>query len=52
MEVDWLESQKSVSDIIEEVRTEMCDKYCKYRERAINEDDIEMRCVDCPLNKL
>lgn len=47
-----MNKQKSVSDIIEEVREEICDKYCKYSDRGIDDDDIEKLCTNCPLNKL
>ena len=52
-----MENQKSVTDFIEEVfeevREEICDNYCKYSDRGINDKDIEKNyCENCPLNKL
>lgn len=47
-----MENQKSVTDLIEEVRAEICDKYCKYRDRELGDNEIEKLCENCPLNKL
>lgn len=48
---------KTVSDIIEEVRCAVCDDYCKWPE--IYEDDgrdedalLEEKCNFCPLDRL
>ena len=54
------QKQKTVSDIIEEVRSDICDNYCKYsdinytREYSDAEYDKMMReqCDSCPLNRL
>lgn len=46
---------KTVTDILEEVKQEMCDRYCKYptlvndREELFAEDGP---CMKCPLNRL
>lgn len=47
-----MEKQKSVTELIEEVREEICDKYCKYSDRGLSDDEIEELCTNCPLNKL
>ncbi len=52
--------EKTVSEIIEEVKTEICDKYCKYsdinytREYSDEEYDkmMEKICANCPLDRL
>ena len=47
--------EKSVTDIIEEVRDEMCTHYCKWPEKWDSSQgeicDSEM-CNNCPLNRL
>lgn len=40
---------KTVSDIIEDVKKEICQDYCKYAE---DEKACEEKCPDCPLTKL
>lgn len=52
--------EKTVLEIIEEVRSEICDKYCKYsdinytREYSDGEYDkmMEEVCDNCPLSRL
>ena len=45
---------KTVTDILEEVRTEMCDCYCVYPRITPNDYEKYKRICDeeCPLNKL
>jgi hypothetical protein len=49
---------KTVTEIFEEVKTEMCDKYCRFpREYDPEEhDDVELWetdiCKNCPLGRL
>ena len=48
---------KDISQIIEEVKTDICNEYCKYPETwdedaegmELSESDI---CKNCPLNRL
>jgi hypothetical protein len=49
-----MEEQKriTVANLLEEVKEEMCDKYCKYSDKGISDKDIEKICTECPLNKL
>lgn len=43
----------SVTDIIEEVKTDICDKYCKYPEQYDNYDEmLRDVCENCALNRL
>ena len=53
--------EKTISEQFEEIKKEMCDKYCKWPERYLAEIEcpdeaqevmIEEKCKDCPLNKL
>ncbi len=48
------ERVKTVTDILEEVRTEMCDGYCVYPRITPNDYEKYKRICDeeCPLNKL
>lgn len=51
---------KSISEQLEAVKSEMCDKYCKWPEKPIPEGKTEdwlwiddaSPCINCPLNKL
>lgn len=51
---------KPISDILEEVREDMCNNYCKYPNMPVPEgktedwlfDDEDSPCNDCPLNYL
>ena len=53
-----MEETKPVHEIIEDVKTEICDHYCKYTAGFIDVDDetfverVNQYCVDCPLNRL
>lgn len=48
----------TASELIEEVREDMCTHYCKYSDRAmqlIDSDDqeaLDKLCGECPLNRL
>lgn len=53
--------EKSIAEIIEDVRTEICDDYCKYPELARSmvkdidaaEDELYRKhCDSCPLSRL
>lgn len=47
------EKRMNVIEIIQEVVEEMCDKYCKYREKSWeDENTLAAVCENCPLNKL
>ena len=42
---------KTISEMFEEIKEEMCDKYCKYIDQ-LGEEEIDELCSDCPLNRL
>lgn len=48
--------QKTVSQIIDEVCTEICNGYCKYMdailEGEIYNNELNKYCSNCPLNRL
>lgn len=45
--------EKTVSEIIEEVRSEICDNYCKYMDSVVSDEEVILKhCDDCPLNRL
>lgn len=48
------ERPRTVTNILEEVRTEMCDGYCVYPIITLNDYEKYKRICDeeCPLNKL
>lgn len=44
-----------VTDILEEVKQEMCDGYCKYPTIVNDREELFAKdgpCMECPLNKL
>ena len=59
-----MEETKPVHEIIDEVKADICDHYCKYTAGFIDVDDetfaervnhgdlLNRYCVSCPLNKL
>ena len=43
----------SVTETLYKVREEMCDKYCKYvYDEEITQEDLELHCNGCPMNRL
>ena len=49
------EKSKTITDILEEVKQEMCDDYCKYQTIVNDREDLfadDSPCIGCPLNKL
>lgn len=52
------EKAKTVSQIIEEVKNEICDKYCRYPTIYNVDDEDELKdmmnkvCDGCPLDRL
>ena len=55
---DKQKAQKTASEIIVEVKNEICEKYCRYQTiyDADDEDELtemmEKICLNCPLNRL
>lgn len=46
---------RTVTEIIDDVKTEICDSYCKYVDGVTKEGYdlvLEKHCKSCPLNKL
>ena len=49
------ERTKTVTDILEEVKQEICDDYCKYPTQVDSKEDLfadDSPCMMCPLSKL
>ena len=49
------EKSKTATDVLEEVKQEMCDDYCKYPTIVNDREDLfadDSPCMECPLNKL
>ena len=48
--------EKTVTQIIDEVRTEICNGYCKFMDAILEEEIydgvLNSRCSNCPLNRL
>ena len=45
------QEKQTISEIVEEVKTEMCDEYCKYPD-VLEEDVLWSTCEKCPLGRL
>ena len=44
---------KTIPDIIEDVKSEMCDNYCKFPQEYKDQEQMwDKKCAECPLNKL
>jgi len=43
---------KTALEIIEEVKSDICDKVCKYREQYDQETLMDKYCDGCPLERL
>ena len=48
------EEKITIMEVIEEIVTEMCDKYCKYpyQEWDYEDEMLEKACSNCPLNRI
>lgn len=47
------ERQKAITEIFEEIKSSICDSYCKYTNEITDYDEmLETKCTKCPLNKL
>lgn len=46
-------SELTIPQQIERICEDICDNYCKYRDKAWNEEgELNEICKNCPLNKL
>jgi hypothetical protein len=45
------QDKQTISEIVEEVKTEICDNYCKYPD-VLPEDVLWSNCEKCPLGRL
>ena len=46
------QENKTAMQIIEDVKEQMCDDYCRYPRELRDEDDLMDVCTCCPMNKL
>ena len=47
-----MNNEKSISQILDDVKSEMCNKYCKYPYEIEDEADLDKICENCPLERL
>lgn len=45
-------TREALEELIADVATSMCDNYCKMTDLASNEEEMEIFCEDCPLDRL
>lgn len=46
------QDKQTISEIVEEVKTEICDNYCKYPDVLDDEEVLYGMCEQCPLGRL
>lgn len=42
----------TISEMLEDIATKICDDYCKWPSICQNESDLHKICAECPLNRL
>lgn len=52
-----MDERKTICDMFEDIKEEMCDKYCKFPEKFDCDDEEQYEafneiCANCPLNRL
>ena len=47
-----MDKEKSITQILDDVKSEICDKYCKYPYEVEDEADLDKICENCPLERL
>lgn len=45
-------NEETVTDIINELATEMCEKYCRFPSEVSDPDQMDEICANCPLTRL
>lgn len=50
--IAWQEAQERRHKLEEFEKRRMCSSYCKHRDTAETQEDLDMLCEICPLNKL
>ena len=46
------EKKQTITEIVEEVKCEMCDNYCKYPNEIKDDEELYDICEKCPLGRL
>ena len=46
------DKKQTIPEIVEDVKTAMCDEYCKYPNEYEDNEILEVICEKCPLNRL
>lgn len=48
-----MKKEKTITELLEEIAGEICDKYCKYTDACEDLDELyKQYCHDCPLNRI
>lgn len=42
----------TISEMLEDIATKICNDFCKYPDMCKHEEDLYKICDECPLNKL
>lgn len=50
--IAWQEAQERRHKLEEFEKRRMCSSYCKHRDTAETQEDLDMLCEICPLNNL
>ena len=46
------DKKQTIPEIVEDVKTAICDEYCKYPNEYEDNEILEVICEKCPLNRL
>ena len=49
---ETMSKEKTISQILEEVASRICDDYCKFPNECKSEEELYEICEDCPLGGL
>lgn len=50
--IEWYDAIENVSKLKEYQKRRMCSSYCKFRESAKTQEELDWKCADCPINEL
>lgn len=46
------EKEKTIPQILEEIVSEVCDKYCRFPYEISDEEELMKKCENCPIGRL
>ena len=46
------EKEKTIPQILDEIASEICDKYCRFPYEISDEEELMKKCENCPIGRL